>query len=107
MQKTLITLAAVAAAGLAATPLFAQSESGRRFTVTLEGEQEVGRDSRTNAVLVKINPQFYRPAEVDLLIGDSSHARAKLGWQAETTLEELCHSMVKADLRRVQDGKSF
>ena len=72
-----------------------------------EAEQEVGRNRRTNAVLVKINPQFYRPAEVDLLIGDPSHARNKLGWQAETTLEELCQSMVRADLRRVQDGKSF
>jgi GDPmannose 4,6-dehydratase len=72
-----------------------------------EAEQEVGRDSVTKAVLVKINPQFYRPAEVELLIGDPAHARDKLGWRAETTLEELCHAMVKADLQRVQDGKSF
>ena len=72
-----------------------------------EAEHEVGRHSRTGDILVKVNPQFYRPAEVDLLIGDPSYARSKLGWQAETTLEGLCQSMVKADLQRVQDGASF
>lgn len=72
-----------------------------------EAEGEIGRDSRTGDVLIKVNPQFYRPAEVDLLIGDPAYAQNRLGWRAETTLEELCRSMVKADLRRVQDGKSF
>jgi GDPmannose 4,6-dehydratase len=41
------------------------------------------------------------------LIGDASYAQEKIGWKAESTLEELCHIMVQADLRRVQDGKSF
>lgn len=72
-----------------------------------EGEQEIGRQRGTSTILVKINPQFYRPAEVDLLIGDPSHAQEKLGWRAETTLEELCRTMVEADLRRVRDGRSF
>ena len=72
-----------------------------------EAEGETGRDRRTGDLLVKVNPQFYRPAEVDLLIGDPAYAESRLGWRAETTLEELCHAMVKADLRRVQDGKSF
>ena len=72
-----------------------------------EAEDEVGRDGRTGDILVKVNPQFYRPAEVDLLIGDPAYAQNRLGWRAETTLEELCRAMVKADLRRVQDGKSF
>jgi GDPmannose 4,6-dehydratase len=87
------------------TMSFAAADMGIEWSG--EAEQEVGRDSVTKAVLVKINPQFYRPAEVELLIGDPAHARAKLGWRAETTLEELCHAMVKADLQRVQDGKSF
>lgn len=51
-------------------------------------------------VLVRVNPRFYRPAEVDLLIGDSSKARALLGWEAEVTLEDLCRMMVESDLRR-------
>lgn len=72
-----------------------------------QGEDEVGRDARTGTALVHINPQFYRRAEVDLLIGDASYAQEKIGWKAESTLEELCHIMVQADLRRVQDGKSF
>ena len=50
---------------------------------------------------VVIDPKFYRPAEVDLLLGDSSKAQAKLGWKAETSLEDLIHMMVDADLKRV------
>ena len=50
---------------------------------------------------VVIDPKFYRPAEVDLLLGDPSKARAKLGWEAETSLEELICMMVDADLKRV------
>jgi GDPmannose 4,6-dehydratase len=56
---------------------------------------------------MKINPKFYRPAEVELLIGDPAKAKAKLGWQPKTTLEELCAMMVEADLRRNREGFSF
>lgn len=52
---------------------------------------------------VVIDPQFYRPAEVDLLLGDPSKAKEKLGWQAKTSLESLIHMMVDADLARVED----
>lgn len=58
-------------------------------------------------VVMRVNPQFYRPAEVELLIGDPSKAREKLGWSAETTLEQLCQMMVEADLRRNKAGFSF
>ena len=51
---------------------------------------------------VEINPKFYRPAEVDLLLGDPKKAENVLGWKAKTTLEELMHMMVDADLRRVK-----
>lgn len=70
-------------------------------------EKEEGVDNRTGRVLVTINPRFYRPAEVDLLIGDPSKAKAKLGWAPTTTLEELCQMMVEADLRRNERGASF
>ena len=56
---------------------------------------------------MKINPKFYRPAEVELLIGDPSHAKKVLGWAPATTLEELCQMMVTADLRRNEQGFSF
>jgi GDPmannose 4,6-dehydratase len=72
-----------------------------------QGVDEFGVDDATGRAVVRVNPKFYRPAEVDLLIGDASKARDKLGWKATTTLEELCQMMVAADLLRVQRGVSF
>lgn len=69
-----------------------------------KGKDEVGIDTSTGETIVRVNPKFYRPAEVDLLIGDASKARDILGWQATTSLEELCKSMVDADLRRNQSN---
>jgi GDPmannose 4,6-dehydratase len=72
-----------------------------------EGENETGHDAQTGKVLVRVSPKFYRPAEVDLLIGDPAKARKELGWEAKTSLEELCQMMVEADLRRNKAGFSF
>ena len=72
-----------------------------------KGENERGVDAANGKTIVRINPKFYRPAEVDLLIGDPSKAKSKLGWEAKTTLEELCAMMVEADLRRNTSGFSF
>lgn len=72
-----------------------------------EGLEETGIDADTGAVLVSVNPAFYRPSEVDLLIGDASKANAELGWQPETSLEELCQMMVEADIQRNSKGHSF
>ena len=71
------------------------------------GVNEIGANSATGKAVVKINPRFYRPAEVDLLIGNPEKAKRDLGWEAKTSLEELCKMMVAADLRRVKDGTSF
>lgn len=68
---------------------------------------EIGVDSKTGSTIIKINPEFYRPAEVDLLLGDPKKANKELGWQVSTTLEELCAMMVEADLRRVENGILF
>lgn len=57
--------------------------------------------------VVRVNPRFYRPAEVDLLIGNPAKAKAKLDWTPKTTLEQLCQMMVEADLRRNAQGFSF
>lgn len=70
-------------------------------------ENEVGYNAKTNDKLVVIDPQFYRPAEVELLIGDASKAKADFGWEAKTSLEELCRIMVEADLERNKIGASF
>lgn len=71
------------------------------------GEDEKGIDTATGKVIVQVNPKFYRPAEVDLLIGSPAKAKAVLGWEPKTTLEELCKMMVEADLRRNKAGFSF
>jgi GDPmannose 4,6-dehydratase len=70
-------------------------------------EQEVAVDAATGKAVMQIDPQFYRPAEVELLIGDPAKATAVLGWKPRTSLEELCRIMVEADLRRNQAGISF
>ncbi|WP_028317025.1 GDP-mannose 4,6-dehydratase [Desulfobulbus elongatus] len=72
-----------------------------------QGEEEVGIDTATDRTVVRVNPKFYRPAEVDLLIGDPTKARERLGWVPKTTLEELCAMMVEADLRRNERGFLF
>ena len=71
------------------------------------GEEETGVCSRSGKTLVRVSPRFYRPAEVDLLIGDAAKARRELGWEPKTSLEALCQMMVEADLRRNQQGFSF
>lgn len=70
-------------------------------------ENEIARDIATKKVVVKVNPKFYRPAEVDLLIGNPVKAKEVLGWEPKCTLEELCTMMVKEDLRRNEIGCSF
>jgi GDPmannose 4,6-dehydratase len=72
-----------------------------------QGEGETGHCARTGKLLVRVSPKFYRPAEVDLLIGDPAKAQRELGWKAHTTLEQLCQMMVDADLRRNELGFSF
>jgi GDPmannose 4,6-dehydratase len=63
-----------------------------------EGEQEQGFDSKTNELLVKVNPQFYRPAEVELLIGDPTKAKEILGWEPKTDVQKLAEIMVNSDI---------
>lgn len=72
-----------------------------------KGENEIGFDDRTGKELIKVNPKFYRPAEVDLLIGDASKANDKLNWNPKTTLQELCDMMVKKDIERNENGSTF
>lgn len=82
---------------------------GAGINVDFQGreEQETATDTATGKTVMRINPKFYRPAEVELLIGNPAKARAKLGWAPSTTLEQLCQMMVEADLRRNQAGFSF
>ncbi len=82
---------------------------GAGITVDFKGgeEKETAVDTATGKTVMRINPKFYRPAEVELLIGDPAKAKSKLGWEPTTTLEQLCQMMVEADLRRNRVGFSF
>jgi GDPmannose 4,6-dehydratase len=79
------------------------------FDLIWEGKDinEIAKDSKSGKTLVRINEKFHRPAEVDLLIGDPEKAKRELGWEPQTTLEELCQMMVEADIRRNKAGFSF
>ncbi|NLK49087.1 MAG: GDP-mannose 4,6-dehydratase [Candidatus Cloacimonetes bacterium] len=67
-----------------------------------EGANEVGLDAKTGKKIVIIDPKYYRPTEVDILIGDYSKARAQLGWEPKVKLPELVKIMVEADLKAMQ-----
>lgn len=81
--------------------------SGVEVAYSGAAENEVAVDTATGKTVMRVNPKFYRPAEVELLIGDPAKAKEKLGWKPETSLEELCRMMVEADLRRNDRGFSF
>jgi len=69
---------------------------------TGNGEGEKGIEKKTGRVLVKVDPRYYRPTEVDLLLGDPAKAKAELGWEPKTKFEDLVKLMVKADWAKVQ-----
>ncbi|MGO4682975.1 GDP-mannose 4,6-dehydratase [Hyphomicrobium sp. 2TAF46] len=75
--------------------------AGRLLRWEGAGADEVGRDAKSGRVLVRVDPEYFRPAEVDLLLGDPSKAFAKLGWRHKTSFAELVAEMVDADLRLV------
>ena len=79
------------------------AEVGRQVEWSGEGVDEVGRDAKSGAVLVRIDPRYFRPTEVDLLIGDPTKAREKLGWKHTTTFPELVKEMVASDLALVKE----
>ena len=71
------------------------------------GVDEKGYNAADNSILVEINPAFFRPSEVELLIGDAKKANDLLDWSPKTNLEALCSIMVEADLKRNRNGFSF
>ncbi|RQM50850.1 GDP-mannose 4,6-dehydratase [Paraburkholderia bannensis] len=81
--------------------------AGFQLEWSSRGERETGIDISNGRTLVRVSPRFYRPAEVDLLIGNSDKARTKLGWEPQTSLEQLCQMMVTADLTRNERHDTF
>lgn len=78
------------------------AEVGIELEFKGEGVNEIGVDPATGRTLIEIDPDYFRPTEVDLLLGDPSKAREKLGWRHETSARELAREMVDADLRLLQ-----
>src|SRR5690606_24031303 len=70
-----------------------------------EGTEEQGRDRKTGRVVVEVDLKFYRPAEVELLSGDPTKAKQKLGWEPQVKFAALVEMMMKADLELVGAGR--
>ena len=70
------------------------------------GVDEKGVDGGSNRVLVRVDPRYFRPTEVDFLIGDASKARSKLGWKHRVTFEQLVAEMVASDLKSLAEEGS-
>src|SRR5262249_23667456 len=70
------------------------------------GVKERGLDAKSGRVLVQVDPRYFRPTEVDLLVGDPSKARLKLGWQHKVSFEQLVAEMVAADLKTIAGERS-
>ncbi len=87
--------------------LLAGRAAGFDLEFSGSAEAEVATDRLTGKTIVKVDPAFYRPAEVELLIGNPEKAKSDLAWQPTTTLEQLCQMMVEADIRRNIAGASF
>lgn len=77
------------------------------FDIAFEGEglDEVGIDRKSGRKIISVNPEFFRPAEVEVLIGDASKAREKLGWSPKVGLEELAEMMVRSDIDALARGE--
>jgi GDPmannose 4,6-dehydratase len=77
------------------------AEVGRSIAWRGKGVDEEGVDAKTGDVLVKIDPRYFRPTEVELLLGDPSKARKVLGWKHEITFPQLVKEMVASDLKKI------
>lgn len=82
------------------------AEVGRTLEWRGAGVDEVGVDAATGTTLIKVDPRYFRPAEVDYLLGDPSKAERKLGWQATTRFEDMIAEMVRSDLVVVQQERT-
>ena len=88
--------------GVHPAAITAMAEAGIDIRWQGAGVDEQGVDAATGRVLVKVDPRYYRPTEVELLLGDPSKAKAKLGWQAEVSLKELVTMMVREDMQQAK-----
>ena len=79
---------------------------GRRIRWQGEGIDEVGIDEASGKALIRVDPRYFRPTEVDVLLGDASKAHAKLGWKHRVSFDELVTQMVTSDLAAIRAVKA-
>src|SRR5215475_2644855 len=80
---------------------------GRAIVWKGRGVDETGIDDKTGEVLVKIDPRYFRPTEVEALLGDPGKAHQRLGWRPEVRFDDIVREMVDSDLQRIEDTRSF
>jgi GDPmannose 4,6-dehydratase len=81
------------------------SHIGKTIVWRGSGVEEKGIDKSTGEVLVEVDPRYFRPTEVDSLLGDPSKARTKLGWRHKISFDTLAMDMVKADMDAIRDER--
>ena len=74
---------------------------GRKIAWRGKGQDEIGVDEKTGDTLIEIDPNYFRPTEVDFLLGDPSKAHRELGWKHRVSFNELIEEMVKSDLEQL------
>ncbi|MBR4208210.1 MAG: GDP-mannose 4,6-dehydratase, partial [Lachnospiraceae bacterium] len=83
------------------------AKAGINVEFSGEGVDEIGTDTATGKVIVRVNPDFFRPAEVELLIGNPAKAKEKLGWEREIDFDKMVERMIDTDLALVKQELSL
>jgi GDPmannose 4,6-dehydratase len=80
---------------------------GREIAWRGHGKEEIGFDQKTGEVLIEVDPKYFRPTEVELLVGDPTKARTKLGWKHRVNFDELIKEMINSDMALIERGRVF
>ena len=80
---------------------------GREIAWRGHGKEEIGFDQKTGEVLIEVDPKYFRPTEVELLVGDPTKARTKLGWKHRVNFDELIKEMLNSDMALIERGRVF
>ena len=80
--------------------------AGMNVEFSVAGVEEVGRCAKTGKIVVRVDPKYFRPTEVDWLLGNPAKAKRVLGWEPKVAVRELCREMTQADLYRAKQEQA-